>query len=309
MIPLLLLTLGVGVALIAYEVSPKAHARIDDYARAIREAHEAHAAADAHLGNAEQAHAVAVQNVQAAVDAHRSAQEAPPSTPPAPPTPVPSQPVSVPTPAPVPAHPAPVPTPVPAPVPAPPPTSTPPPPPSPALAPTPSPVPAPPPTSPVADAHSNAAAAAVDAGTDHAVNATIANQEAAQNTADAAKAAKNADERRAVAESAAKVDAREKKILAAYNNLGVTQCAVRTYPHVTAQIRDVLLTKLHGEGMAVTGDNPWNIDTHLADVKLRAAWNPKTQTLKLIVLAQAPYVSCDMIWERIDPKVKGIIGP
>lgn len=68
MLPLLLLTLGLGVALAAYEISPKARSRINDYARALRDAHESHIAADQHLENATRARDVAAQHAGAAID-------------------------------------------------------------------------------------------------------------------------------------------------------------------------------------------------------------------------------------------------
>lgn len=142
--------------------------------------------------------------------------------------------------------------------------------------------------------------------------ATEQNQVAAQNTADAARAAKTEAERKAAADSAAKVLEREKKIAAALASLGIGQCGVRSFPRVTPQIKNTLLSKLHAEGMAVTGDNPWNIDTQQYDVKLRAVWDPKAQVLKLIVTAgKGGYfglVTCDEIWKKIDPIMKGVIG-
>jgi hypothetical protein len=139
-----------------------------------------------------------------------------------------------------------------------------------------------------------------------------ANQAAAQHTANAAKLAKTEIERIAVAQSAAKVLEREKLIDAALANFGVGQCGIRSYGRVTMPVKELLLNKLHGEGMVVTGDNPWNIETHQYDVKLRAIWDPKSQALKLIVTAgrggYAGLVTCDEIWGRIDPIVKGVIG-
>lgn len=142
--------------------------------------------------------------------------------------------------------------------------------------------------------------------------ATEQNQVAAQNTADAARAAKTEAERKAAADSAAKVLEREKKIAATLASLGIGQCGVRSFTRVTPQIKNTLLSKLHAEGMAVTGDNPWNIDTQQYDVKLRAVWDPKSQVLKLIVTAgKGGYfglVTCDEIWKKIDPIMKGVIG-
>lgn len=285
MFPLILLALGLGVALTAYEISPKVRARINDYALALRAAHEAHVAADAHLDNANRARETAAQHAGAAIEATQTI--------PPPPLPVAPAPMPFPPP-PLPAAPAPMPLP-PSPLPAAPAAPA-----APTLAPH---------VPPEADAHAGAAAVAADAGLDHAVKATISNEEAAQSTVEMAKHAKTPDERRAVVASATKVDDRAKKIAAAYASLGVGQCDVRSYPHATPQIRDTLLAKLHAEGMTVTGDNPWDIDTHQSDVKLRAAWNPKTQTLKLIVLdgtGGLPFI-CDEVWKRLEPKLKEII--
>ena len=268
MIALVLLALGLGVALTAYELSPHTRARTDDYVRAIRDAHAAHRAADVHLSNAGTASVVAAQHAQVA---QQIAQQAAPM--PMPPAPMPSAPM----------QPAPM-QPVPA--------------------------PAPRAAQDLANAHATASQVATDAGVDHAIAATEANQAAAQRTADMAKNAKTEAERAAAAQSAAKVLEREKQIVATFNNLGIGQCGVRTYSRVTPQVRDKLLARLHGEGMAVTGNNPWNIDTHQSDVKLRAAWNPKTQFLKLIVTEGTGGFGfmCDKVWERIEPKLKGIIG-
>ena len=153
---------------------------------------------------------------------------------------------------------------------------------------------------------------AQDVAVDHAVEAIEANQDAAKNTADAAKNAQTEAQRQEAAQSAAKVLQREKKIAAALASLGVGQCSVRSYPGVSGHVKDRLLAKLRSEGMVVRGDNPWNIDTHQYDVKLRAVWDPKAQAVKLIVTAgKGGYfgvVTCAEIWKKIDPIMKGVIG-
>jgi hypothetical protein len=190
------------------------------------------------------------------------------------------------------------------------------PPPSPPVPPAPSArVPPPPPPAPVptvADAHDKAAQTAADAGIDHAAAGQAANQEAAKSTADAGKLAKTDAERQEVAQSAAKVLEREKRIAQALANLGVGQCGARTYQHVTPQVARQLLDRLHAEGMTVNGDNPWDIDTHQYDVRLRAVWDPKALVLKLIVTMGAGgfagLVTCDKILEKIEPILKDVIG-
>ncbi len=283
MLPLILL-LGLGVALAAYEFSPRARVLFDDYARAIREAHTAHRTADAHLSNAKRATAIAAQHAQAAVVAHQAAPWTPP--PPLSPIPSPTPVVSPPTvpPAPMPMPPAPTPMPIPA--------------------------------QDLADAHADAAQQAADVASDHVAVANEANQAAAENTAEAAKNAKTEAERIAAAQSAAKVLEREKKIAAALASLGIGQCGVRSFTRVTARVKEALLAKLHAEGMTVTGDNPWNIDTHQYGVRLRAVWDPKASALKLIVtmgkgtevFGGLHHVTCEDIWDKIDPIMKGVIG-
>lgn len=272
MLPLILLALGLGAAVAAYELSPRAHAIVDDYARAIRDAHAAHRAADAHLDAASAATVTAARHAQAA------AQAAAPWVPPSPMVPVPTTPIVPPTPTV-----------------------------SPDLAPRPAAS-----TTNFADTLADAARQAADAASDHVAVATEANQAAAQSTATAAQNAKTEADRAAAVQSAAKVVEREKKIAAALASLGIGQCGVRSFTRVTPQITKALLAKLHAEGMTVTGDNPWNIDTHEYDVKLRAVWDPKAQVLKLIVTAgEGGYfglVTCNEIWKKIDPIMKGVIG-
>jgi hypothetical protein len=166
-----------------------------------------------------------------------------------------------------------------------------------------------------ADAHLGAAETSPDptVATQHAAEAVEANREAAQQTAEVANVAQTDPQRQVAAQGAAKVDERARRIAAALAKLGVGQCGVRTYAHVTLPIRDALLAKLHGEGMTVTGDNPWDIETHKYSVKLRAVWDPQKQVLKLIVTSgeggYAGLVTCSAIWEKIDPILREVIAP
>lgn len=284
MIPLIVLAIGLGAALTVYELSPRTRAHVDSYFRSIQAANASHQAADTHLANAT---AIAQQQTPQTQWVSTGPVQWVPTGPsqwiavPVQPTPLaPSQPPVQPTPVqpplaqPPPMQPVPV-QPLPM-----------------------QPVPVQPPPKDVA--------------VDHAVEAIEANQNAAKNTADAAKNAQTEAQRHEAAESAMKVLEREKKIAAALASLGVGQCNVRTYPRVTERVKDTLLAKLRAEGMVVVGDNPWNIDTHQYDVKLRAVWDPKAQVVKLIVTAgKGGYfgtVTCAEIWKKIDPIMKGVIG-
>lgn len=165
-----------------------------------------------------------------------------------------------------------------------------------------------------AEAHLSAARAATDpvVAVQHAHAASTANRVAAQETAVAAMAARNDQQRGTAAQSADTVVVREEKITATLADIGVGQCDIRSYSHVTPQLRDTLLARLHSEGMAVTGGNPWDIDTNQFGVKLRAVWDPQTQVLKIIATAGkggwGGLVTCSEIWAKVDPIMKEIVG-
>ena len=269
MIPLILLAIGLGVALTAYEFSPKTHAWVDEHVAAVRAAIAAHSEADAHISDA-----------QAAMAAHQAMPPAP--LPPSAPPPFP---------------------------PAPPPAASPPSSPPLQVAPQPQlPSPAPP-----IDQTS-----VIDQGTvvlkhawDKLLAAAAANARAAAATVAAAKTATTPQQKAAVEQSASAVETRAKTISDAQAVLGgLGRCGLRTYGGVAATKKDLLLGKLHAEGMAVTGGNPWDVDTQMAGVKLRALWDPAGQKLFLIVVAPTDptlYPAlCGMIWAKIEPVLNEI---
>lgn len=304
---LILLALGLGVALTAYELSPRVHSRVDAYARALRGAYAAHQEADVHLSNAGTATAVAEHHAERVQEAPRPVPRPRPAPSPVvvqpPPPPVVQPPVMPPPvvqPGPV-VQPPPIPAPTVPPAPAPP-----------TAPPQPTPLPAPP-TVPAdtADAHAEAAKSAGDAAADHVAAATEANRNAAQQTADAAKNAQTQAEKQAAAQSAAKVLERQKQIDDALARLGIGKCGVHVYSAITPQRRDMLITRLRGAGMTVTGDNPWSIDTNMSGVKLRAVWDPKKNVLRLIVNdwgTLAEIAGCDVVWGKIDTRLKEVLG-
>jgi hypothetical protein len=162
-----------------------------------------------------------------------------------------------------------------------------------------------------ADAQLSAAKAATDpvVAVQHTHAATKANQTAAKETAKAGATARTDQQRTDVAQSAAEVVKREQKIADTQEQLGVGQCDVHTYKNVTSKARDALLARLHSNGMVVTGNNPWDIETNTLGVKLRAVWDPRARELKLIVTAGKGWpATCERIWERIDPIIKEITG-
>ena len=139
-------------------------------------------------------------------------------------------------------------------------------------------------------------------------SAKFANQVAAAKTAEAAQTARTQAERDAVRKSAEVVIKRSAAIEAALVNLGTGDCGVHTYQNVTVEERDRLLAGLAYQGMDVTGNNPWNIDTGRHGVMLRAIWDPQTNTLHLIVSDSDVFAPCNAIWSEVDPAVKAVVG-
>lgn len=135
-----------------------------------------------------------------------------------------------------------------------------------------------------------------------------ANQVAAKHTATAAEIAQNAVQRVTAATSADAVVSRQGQIMEALARLGVGQCGVRIYANVTPGVQAKLRGRLEQAGMSVVGENPWDIDTRMLGVKLRAVWDPVTQVLTVIVTSGQGglfgLVSCDAIWGKIAPIMK-----
>lgn len=97
-------------------------------------------------------------------------------------------------------------------------------------------------------------------------------------------------------------DAAARHGLLAVSNDG--KCGVRTYDRVDQQKIDAILAALRRGGAAVTGNNPWDVDTHKHGIKLRGTWSPST--LSLIVTDKAFYVPCGKIWDEIDELMRHI---
>lgn len=58
----------------------------------------------------------------------------------------------------------------------------------------------------------------------------------------------------------------------------------------------------------VSGNNPWDIDTHKHGVKLQGTWDQQSSTLSVIVTDKDWYVPCSKIWETIDSLINHISG-
>ncbi len=75
------------------------------------------------------------------------------------------------------------------------------------------------------------------------------------------------------------------------------------YKNINRQKVDALLRALRDGGAAVSGDNPWEVDTHESGVKLRGRLNEDASNLEVTVVDRDWYVPCSMVWHKIDELV------
>ena len=77
----------------------------------------------------------------------------------------------------------------------------------------------------------------------------------------------------------------------------------RRYENIDRERVDALLRALRRNGAAVSGDNPWEVDTHQSGVKLRGRLNEAASSLDVIVVDRDWYVPSSMVWHLIDQLV------
>ncbi len=87
------------------------------------------------------------------------------------------------------------------------------------------------------------------------------------------------------------------------------KCGQHCYSNIDRAKIDEILDALKKNGCTVTGDNPWDVDTHKYGIKLRGTWDEKTSTLCIIVTDKDWYVPCSKIWDYIDPLIHNIQAP
>lgn len=86
----------------------------------------------------------------------------------------------------------------------------------------------------------------------------------------------------------------------------MSTCGEHHYGNIDRAKIDITLTELRNSGAAVTGDNPWDVDTRKHGIKLRGAWESGTSTLTISVTAKSWYVPCGKVWGTIDELVHHI---
>lgn len=88
-------------------------------------------------------------------------------------------------------------------------------------------------------------------------------------------------------------------------------CEARTYEGVDKPHAAMLLDGLKAQGATVTGNNPYDVDTHKQGVKLRATYNEPAQKLTVEVTDRpsVPFVDvCAKVWDQIDPAIQKVLS-
>ena len=73
-----------------------------------------------------------------------------------------------------------------------------------------------------------------------------------------------------------------------------------SYGNIKREKMDAIIKALEAHGSAVTGRNPWSIDTRKHGVRLQGEWNEETATLGITVTHADWYVPSKTLWEKID---------
>ena len=84
------------------------------------------------------------------------------------------------------------------------------------------------------------------------------------------------------------------------------KCGAHHYGNIDRVKIEAIIEQLKKHGSTVTGDNPWDLDTHNNGVKLRGSWDKASSTLTIIVTHKNWYVPCSKIWDTIDPLIHHI---
>jgi hypothetical protein len=81
---------------------------------------------------------------------------------------------------------------------------------------------------------------------------------------------------------------------------------IRHFEHIDRAKIDMMLNELNAQGAMITGDNPWDIATHLHGITLRAAWSESTSTLSVSVTDSSWYIPRELVWRTIDSMMRHI---
>jgi hypothetical protein len=83
----------------------------------------------------------------------------------------------------------------------------------------------------------------------------------------------------------------------------------RHFEHIDRAKIDMMLNELNAQGAMITGDNPWNIATHLYGITLKAAWSETASILSVSVTDSSWYIPHELVWRTIDSLMRQIRDP
>lgn len=78
----------------------------------------------------------------------------------------------------------------------------------------------------------------------------------------------------------------------------------RSYPGITKTFISTMIHELAAGGVLVSGNNPWDIDTRLHGIKIKAEWQEQGSILSMSIIDRNWYVSHDDVWNAIDTLMK-----
>jgi hypothetical protein len=80
----------------------------------------------------------------------------------------------------------------------------------------------------------------------------------------------------------------------------------RHYGNISRQKVDAILRILKDNGATVSGQNPWEVNTHQAGVRLQGRLNEAGSSLEVRVVDSDWYVSYSMVWQKIDELIRPV---
>ncbi len=78
------------------------------------------------------------------------------------------------------------------------------------------------------------------------------------------------------------------------------------YDGISREKVEAILGELTARGAAVTGNNPWAVETQKHGVLLRGEWNEATLTLAITITGADWYVPRKAAWETIDSLMRHV---
>ena len=78
------------------------------------------------------------------------------------------------------------------------------------------------------------------------------------------------------------------------------------YGNIDRHKVDFMLTSLRQSGATVSGDNPWEVDTHQSGIRLMGQLDEGASILEITLVDRDWYVPCSMVWQKLDELVRDL---